>query len=181
MFLLFWPSFLSPEFLFIWLCALNNSVCCLSVLLLLPLRLVCLFVFSPQWSKPFLSCHLFPQVTNRGEAHLELNAFRRKHDCALVISGDSLEVGSKCLRLFRNSPKTLWLNLDFFKRNFNSTNISDASDLCKLGVSEILWVWVHGAGLPVPCRCVLQMRSDTEGSDRAIAPGKDRQTHLCSR
>lgn len=34
------------------------------------------------------------QVTNRGEAHLELNAFRRKHDCALVISGDSLEVGT---------------------------------------------------------------------------------------
>lgn len=34
------------------------------------------------------------QVTNRGEAHLELNAFRRKHDCALVISGDSLEVGA---------------------------------------------------------------------------------------
>ncbi len=30
--------------------------------------------------------------SNRGEAHLELNAFRRKHDCALVISGDSLEV-----------------------------------------------------------------------------------------
>lgn len=34
------------------------------------------------------------QVTNRGEAHLELNAFRRKHDCALVISGDSLEVSA---------------------------------------------------------------------------------------
>ena len=33
-------------------------------------------------------------MTNRGEAHLELNAFRRKHDCALVISGDSLEVGA---------------------------------------------------------------------------------------
>lgn len=32
------------------------------------------------------------KVTTRGEAHLELNAFRRKHDCALVISGDSLEV-----------------------------------------------------------------------------------------
>lgn len=31
-------------------------------------------------------------MSNRGEAHLELNAFRRKHDCALVISGDSLEV-----------------------------------------------------------------------------------------
>ena len=39
--------------------------------------------------------HCLPfQVTNRGEAHLELNAFRRKHDCALVISGDSLEVGA---------------------------------------------------------------------------------------
>ncbi|NWT60884.1 ATP9A ATPase, partial [Erythrocercus mccallii] len=38
--------------------------------------------------------HIFRLVTNRGEAHLELNAFRRKHDCALVISGDSLEV--KC-------------------------------------------------------------------------------------
>ncbi|XP_061520246.1 probable phospholipid-transporting ATPase IIB isoform X3 [Phycodurus eques] len=38
-------------------------------------------------------------VTNRGEAHLELNAFRRKHDCALVISGDSLEV---CLRYYEH-------------------------------------------------------------------------------
>uniref|UniRef100_A0A8C3VID1 Phospholipid-transporting ATPase n=1 Tax=Catharus ustulatus TaxID=91951 RepID=A0A8C3VID1_CATUS len=40
---------------------------------------------------------ILPQVTNRGEAHLELNAFRRKHDCALVISGDSLEV---CLKYY---------------------------------------------------------------------------------
>lgn len=39
------------------------------------------------------------QVTNRGEAHLELNAFRRKYDCALVISGDSLEV---CLRYYEH-------------------------------------------------------------------------------
>ncbi|XP_064238598.1 probable phospholipid-transporting ATPase IIA isoform X2 [Aotus nancymaae] len=41
--------------------------------------------------------HVFRLVTNRGEAHLELNAFRRKHDCALVISGDSLEV---CLKYY---------------------------------------------------------------------------------
>ena len=41
---------------------------------------------------PLHACVPF-QVTNRSEAHLELNAFRRKHDCALVISGDSLEVG----------------------------------------------------------------------------------------
>uniref|UniRef100_A0A8C1SJW1 Phospholipid-transporting ATPase n=1 Tax=Cyprinus carpio TaxID=7962 RepID=A0A8C1SJW1_CYPCA len=38
-------------------------------------------------------------VSNRGEAHLELNSFRRKHDCALVISGDSLEV---CLRYYEH-------------------------------------------------------------------------------
>ncbi|XP_069907785.1 probable phospholipid-transporting ATPase IIA isoform X1 [Oryctolagus cuniculus] len=41
--------------------------------------------------------HVFRLVSNRGEAHLELNAFRRKHDCALVISGDSLEV---CLKYY---------------------------------------------------------------------------------
>ncbi|XP_073931086.1 probable phospholipid-transporting ATPase IIA isoform X3 [Castor canadensis] len=41
--------------------------------------------------------HIFQLVTNRGGAHLELNAFRRKHDCALVISGDSLEV---CLKYY---------------------------------------------------------------------------------
>ncbi|KAK2503956.1 hypothetical protein MC885_014670 [Smutsia gigantea] len=41
--------------------------------------------------------HIFRPVTSRGEAHLELNSFRRKHDCALVISGDSLEV---CLKYY---------------------------------------------------------------------------------
>ncbi|XP_053427309.1 probable phospholipid-transporting ATPase IIB isoform X5 [Nycticebus coucang] len=43
--------------------------------------------------------HIFRQVTSRGEAHLELNALRRKHDCALVISGDSLEV---CLKYYEH-------------------------------------------------------------------------------
>uniref|UniRef100_A0A674NV44 Phospholipid-transporting ATPase n=1 Tax=Takifugu rubripes TaxID=31033 RepID=A0A674NV44_TAKRU len=43
--------------------------------------------------------HVFKPVSTRGEAHLELNAFRRKHDCALVISGDSLEV---CLRYYEH-------------------------------------------------------------------------------
>ncbi|XP_041932103.1 probable phospholipid-transporting ATPase IIB isoform X3 [Alosa sapidissima] len=43
--------------------------------------------------------HVFRPVSNRSEAHLELNAFRRKHDCALVISGDSLEV---CLRYYEH-------------------------------------------------------------------------------
>ncbi|KAJ7413556.1 putative phospholipid-transporting ATPase IIB [Willisornis vidua] len=43
--------------------------------------------------------HIFKPVATRGEAHLELNAFRRKHDCALVISGDSLEV---CLKYYEH-------------------------------------------------------------------------------
>ncbi|XP_077362924.1 putative phospholipid-transporting ATPase IIB isoform X1 [Festucalex cinctus] len=43
--------------------------------------------------------HVFRPVSNRGEAHLELNAFHRKHDCALVISGDSLEL---CLRYYEH-------------------------------------------------------------------------------
>ncbi|XP_072267653.1 probable phospholipid-transporting ATPase IIB isoform X2 [Pyxicephalus adspersus] len=43
--------------------------------------------------------HIFRPVNNRSEAHLELNAFRRKHDCALVIAGDSLEV---CLKYYEH-------------------------------------------------------------------------------
>ena len=33
------------------------------------------------------------QISNRSEAHLELNSLRRKTDCALIIKGDYLEVG----------------------------------------------------------------------------------------
>ncbi|KAI0229267.1 putative phospholipid-transporting ATPase IIB [Lamellibrachia satsuma] len=36
--------------------------------------------------------HTFRRITNRSDAHLELNAFRRKNDCALVITGESLQV-----------------------------------------------------------------------------------------
>ena len=36
--------------------------------------------------------HTFKTVQNRAEAHLELNAFRRKQDCCLVIMGESLDV-----------------------------------------------------------------------------------------
>ncbi|XP_059477594.1 probable phospholipid-transporting ATPase IIB isoform X2 [Neocloeon triangulifer] len=43
--------------------------------------------------------HVFRNVTNRTEAHLELNAFRKKQDSALVISGDSLEV---CLQYYQH-------------------------------------------------------------------------------
>ena len=37
--------------------------------------------------------HVFQTVTDRGEAHLELNSLRRKNEAALIITGDSLQVG----------------------------------------------------------------------------------------
>lgn len=43
--------------------------------------------------------HVFKDVTNRGEAHHEMNSFRRKQDTALVIKGHSLEV---CLEYYEH-------------------------------------------------------------------------------
>jgi len=44
---------------------------------------------------------IFNPVHTRTEAHQQLNAFRKKQDCALVITGDSLEVYLilKCLEI----------------------------------------------------------------------------------
>ena len=36
--------------------------------------------------------HIFQTVSGRAEAHLELNAFRKRSDSALVITGQSLQV-----------------------------------------------------------------------------------------
>lgn len=36
--------------------------------------------------------HIFQKVSGRAEAHLEMNAFRRRSDSALVITGESLQV-----------------------------------------------------------------------------------------
>ncbi|KAK9877429.1 hypothetical protein WA026_018540 [Henosepilachna vigintioctopunctata] len=42
--------------------------------------------------------HILKRVVTRTDAHLELNAFRRKQGCALVISGESLDV---CLSYYQ--------------------------------------------------------------------------------
>ncbi|CAH0550461.1 unnamed protein product [Brassicogethes aeneus] len=42
--------------------------------------------------------HVLKKVVTRTDAHLELNAYRRRQDCALVISGESLEV---CLSYYQ--------------------------------------------------------------------------------
>ncbi len=51
--------------------------------------------------------HIFRHVTNRSEAHQELNAFRRKQDSALVIKGDSLEI---CLENYEHEFMELVTN-----------------------------------------------------------------------
>ncbi|XP_055713662.1 probable phospholipid-transporting ATPase IIA isoform X2 [Phlebotomus papatasi] len=43
--------------------------------------------------------HVLKSVLTRTDAHLELNQFRRKQDCALVVSGESLEV---CLQYYQS-------------------------------------------------------------------------------
>lgn len=42
--------------------------------------------------------HVLKSIQSRTDAHLELNQFRRKQDCALVVSGESLEV---CLQYYQ--------------------------------------------------------------------------------
>lgn len=37
-------------------------------------------------------CYVFAPITTRTDAHLQLHNFQKKQDCALIISGDSLEV-----------------------------------------------------------------------------------------
>lgn len=46
------------------------------------------------------SLHIFKPVSTRTEVHQELNHFGRRQDCALVISGDALEVGSVMYSIF---------------------------------------------------------------------------------
>ncbi|KAK6186527.1 hypothetical protein SNE40_008550 [Patella caerulea] len=43
--------------------------------------------------------YTFNKVTDRTEAHLELNALRRKNDAALIITGDSLQI---CLKYYEH-------------------------------------------------------------------------------
>ena len=64
--------------------------------------------------------HVFKTVSNRIEAHQELNAFRRKQDTALVINGKSLEVcldyyEHEFMELVTNCPSVvIFLNLSIY-------------------------------------------------------------------
>lgn len=56
------------------------------------------YIFSNCKNFDFTGLHVLKKVVTRTDAHLELNAYRRKQDCALVISGESLEV---CLSYYQ--------------------------------------------------------------------------------
>lgn len=78
------------------------------------------------------------QVSNRGEAHLELNAFRRKHDCALVISGDSLEVlqhsaahsdiSMRSRWCWGRQPNRHWENKKYFSAKTNALEFNQGRE-----------------------------------------------------
>uniref|UniRef100_A0A336KXN3 Phospholipid-transporting ATPase n=1 Tax=Culicoides sonorensis TaxID=179676 RepID=A0A336KXN3_CULSO len=53
------------------------------------------------------SIHVLKNISTRTDAHLELNQFRRKQDCALVISGESLDV---CLTYYQHEFMELATN-----------------------------------------------------------------------
>lgn len=53
-------------------------------------------------------CFVFPPIITRIEdAQIQLHNFQKKHDCALIISGDTLEV-RKYIPVFRNITTDLW-------------------------------------------------------------------------
>lgn len=93
------------------------------------------------------------EVTNRGEAHLELNAFRRKHDCALVISGDSLEV-----RLVSDQARVcLSVHLCPWRRGWSPQSLSLPGQkleqpAASLGVALWAWPWADTSWTPCPGR-----------------------------
>ncbi|RWS27168.1 phospholipid-transporting ATPase IIB-like protein [Leptotrombidium deliense] len=52
---------------------------------------------SSQLVKKMQEMYVFKSIKNRTEAHLELNNFRRKNDCPLIIRGEDLEL---CLKFY---------------------------------------------------------------------------------
>ena len=44
--------------------------------------------------------HQFKPVATRTDTHNELNAFRRKNDCALVVQGETMETILKVSRIW---------------------------------------------------------------------------------
>ena len=69
------------------------------------------------------SIHVFGNAISRTDTHQELNAFRRKTDCALIIRGESLEL---CLKV--SSPiwvgpfsfylSKFWIVYKFYEHEF---------------------------------------------------------------
>lgn len=94
-------------------------------------------------------CFTFGPVTNRTDAHEQLNNFLKKEDCALIISGDSLEVRiSYSFFLFINflCEMTKILLCYKFRFAYNSTN----PNFWKWPVEVRLWFVVAAPQLKRP-------------------------------
>ncbi|XP_055382006.1 probable phospholipid-transporting ATPase IIA isoform X2 [Condylostylus longicornis] len=62
------------------------------------LETACCIAKSSQLIGRTQGLHVLKSIQTRADAHLELNQFRRKQGCALIVSGESLEV---CLQYYR--------------------------------------------------------------------------------
>ena len=96
------------------------------------------------------------QISNRSEAHLELNSLRRKNDCALIIKGDSLEV---CLKW--PSSEYFWLTQIFY---LCGPSIDYGSNLfCQVCLRHYEQEFIELAcncPVVVCCRCSPQQKAD---------------------
>lgn len=99
------------------------------------------------------SIHVFGTVSSRTDTHQELNSFRRKTDCALVIRGESLEL---CLSV-RNNFRIFYSTFQqmILKILFNSfTNMNS-------------WNWralprpLFAAGAPLPKKLLSSVLSSS--------------------
>ena len=96
------------------------------------------------------------QISNRSEAHLELNSLRRKNDCALIIKGDSLEV---CLKW--PSSEYCWSTQIFYLCGLSTDYCSNLfCQVCLRHYEQEFIELACNCPVVVCCRCSPQQKAD---------------------
>ena len=96
------------------------------------------------------------QISNRSEAHLELNSLRRKNDCALIIKGDSLEV---CLKW--PSSEYFWFTQIFHLYGSSTDYCSNLfCQVCLRHYEQEFIELACNCPVVVCCRCSPQQKAD---------------------
>ena len=96
------------------------------------------------------------QISNRSEAHLELNSLRRKNDCALIIKGDSLEV-----RLKWPSSEYCWSTQIFYLCGLSTDYCSNLfCQVCLRHYEQEFIELACNCPVVVCCRCSPQQKAD---------------------